>query len=154
MVMAWLGPKVSYVFYVTHAERSPRRELSCCPKNIPSQPSVLPSVRLSVCPSVTRGKMPWGVLISTNVQRHTMTECVMKWKDHVKGINVAAQLNEQSTFRANPKSCHALVQILSTVKFLYRQGLPIRGHQHSTGNLQELLCLRCEDDRAEVVAAA
>jgi len=31
----------------------------------------------------------------------------MKWKDHVKGINVAAQLNEQSTFRANPKSCHA-----------------------------------------------
>jgi len=70
----------------------------------------------------------------------------MKLQGCVKGTNVAAQVNEQVSSERS-QNRHALLQILSTLKFLCRQGLPIRGHEHSAGNFQELLRLRSEDDR-------
>jgi len=73
------------------------------------------------------------------------TESVMKWKDHMKGTNIAAQLNQQSNTEQS-RNRQMLMKILATLKFLCRQGLAIRGHEHSAGNFQELLRLRCEDD--------
>jgi len=73
-------------------------------------------------------------------------ESVMKLQGCVKGTNVAAQVNEQVSSEQS-QNRHALLQILSTLKFLCRQGLPIRGHEHSAGNFQELLRIRSEDDR-------
>ena len=72
-------------------------------------------------------------------------ESVMKWKDHMKGTNVAAQLNQQLNVEQS-RNRQMLMKILSTMKFLCRQGLAIRKHEHSAGNFQELLRLRCEDD--------
>ena len=57
-------------------------------------------------------------------------ESVMKLQGCVKGTNVAAQVNEQVSSEQS-QNRHALLQILSTLKFLCRQGLPIRGHEHS-----------------------
>jgi hypothetical protein len=72
-------------------------------------------------------------------------ESVRKLQDHLKGVNVAAQLNQQLSSE-HSQNYQALMHILSTLKFLCRQGLAIRGHVHSEGNFQELLCLRCEDN--------
>ena len=40
---------------------------------------------------------------------------------------------------------HFLV-LLSSLKFLSRQGLAVRGHDEIEGNLMQLLLLRCEDN--------
>jgi hypothetical protein len=39
-----------------------------------------------------------------------------------------------------------LIKILSTVQYLSRQGLALRGHKSDDGNFLKLLQLRCEDD--------
>ena len=39
-----------------------------------------------------------------------------------------------------------LLKQLSSLKYLVRQGLAIRGHNDSEGNLMQLLCVRSEDD--------
>ena len=39
-----------------------------------------------------------------------------------------------------------LLKVLSSMKYLLQQGLAIRGHQESDGNLNQLLQLRSEDD--------
>ena len=45
------------------------------------------------------------------------------------------------------KNRHALYQIVSSIKFLCRQGLALRGHQDDTdGNMKQLLQMKAEDD--------
>ena len=40
-----------------------------------------------------------------------------------------------------------LTKVLSSIKYLARQGLPLRGHNSDvSGNLHQLLLLRTEDD--------
>ena len=81
--------------------------------------------------------------------KHEMSKChkesVSRWCAYCRGVNVA---NELSTLHSeNQKiSQSMLFKILSTVRYLCRQGLALRGHTSESGNLQLLLDLRCEDD--------
>ena len=73
-------------------------------------------------------------------------ESVLKWTSHCQKVNVASQIktelcNEQHNNREN------LMKILSTIKYLARQGLALRGHKEDTGNFIELLKLRSEDTK-------
>jgi hypothetical protein len=72
-------------------------------------------------------------------------ECVVKWSSYTKGVNVASQLSHH--YSENQKKAQAmLLKILSTVRYLARQGLALRGHISESGNFQALLGLRSEDD--------
>ena len=44
------------------------------------------------------------------------------------------------------KAVKTLLKQLSSLKYLLRQGLAIRGHDDNEGNLVQLLKLRAEDD--------
>ena len=57
----------------------------------------------------------------------------VKWAHYTKSRSVAAQLvtqlhEEQECARA------CLLKIISTLQFLAREGLPLRGHQENDGN--------------------
>lgn len=72
-------------------------------------------------------------------------ESVNRWCAYIKGINVASQISSHHT--ENQKLSQAmLLKILSTVRYLSRQGLAFRGHTYDSGNFRLLLQLRCEDD--------
>jgi hypothetical protein len=73
------------------------------------------------------------------------TEAAMKWCTYVSGINVTSQLNAQ-VLDQQKKSRSVLLKILSTLQFLTRQGLAVRGHTAGNGNFDQLLHLRSEDD--------
>ena len=70
-------------------------------------------------------------------------EAVMKMK-LIKQPSVMARLNTQVEV---DQKFHRemLLKQLSTLQFLLRQGLAIRGHEELEGNLQQLLLLLCED---------
>ena len=53
---------------------------------------------------------------------------------------MCAQLSQQSTLN-KPVSDHNFVQLLSTVRFLTRQALPLRGNLEENGNYWQLLKL-------------
>lgn len=64
----------------------------------------------------------------------------------VKSTPISVRLNNQ---RASDQSLHRamLMKIISSIKFLARQGIALRGHNDdSQGNLRQLLLLRAEDD--------
>lgn len=46
--------------------------------------------------------------------------------------------------KAENRQC--LLKVLSSLRFLARQGCGIRGHDEADGNFFQLLKLRCEDD--------
>lgn len=82
-------------------------------------------------------------------QKHEQSSChieaVTRWCAHCKGVNVTSQLNHHHN--ENQKFAQKmLLKLLSTAKFLSRQGLAFRGHTTDSGNFQLLLRLRCEDD--------
>ena len=61
-------------------------------------------------------------------------------------IPVSTQLNEQ---QASTQFFHMqmLIKLLSSIKYLAKQGLALRGHNTGTkGNLHQLMLLRAEDD--------
>lgn len=58
---------------------------------------------------------------------------------------VNVQLSEQCE-RHQQLSREALLVIISTIRFLARQGIAIRGHEHNDGNFMQLLYLRCNDN--------
>ena len=70
----------------------------------------------------------------------------MKWSAHCKSVNVAAQISSKHE-EAQKLSLVMLLKILTSVRYLARQGLAVRGHTATEGNFQALLKLRCEDDR-------
>ena len=58
--------------------------------------------------------------------------------------SVASQLATQHDVeQKSARTC--LLKIISTIKYLARQGLPLRGHEESDGNFMQLLHLRSED---------
>ena len=71
------------------------------------------------------------------------TESCMKLKS-LQQRSVASQL---SNLKATEQKCNRemLCKVLSSLKYLLRQGLAIRGHHEETGNLIQLLQCRAED---------
>lgn len=59
--------------------------------------------------------------------------------------NVGAQLSKEHATQKR-KNSQALWQIFSSIKFLCRQGLPLRGHNEDDGNFQQVLKLKAEED--------
>jgi len=74
-----------------------------------------------------------------NSQAHS--ESVMKWHHHLTGDNVDTMLSSEKK-KQQSENRAALCAIVSSLKFLGRQGLGIRGHTESEGNLVQLLKLR------------
>ena len=82
-------------------------------------------------------------------EKHEQSAChaeaVGKWSAYCRGVNVASQISFHHS--DNQKQSQAmLLKLLSTVRFLCRQGLALRGHTSDSGNFATLLKLRCEDD--------
>lgn len=64
---------------------------------------------------------------------------------HKEKQSVSAQLcNQVSSEQRSARN--ALLKLITSMKYLARQGLAIRGHDDDTGNFQGLLELRVEDD--------
>ncbi|KAJ8869511.1 hypothetical protein PR048_028502 [Dryococelus australis] len=69
---------------------------------------------------------------------------VLSCKLVTEGLPINAQL--KTSLVGNQECAYkCLLKILSTVKFLARQGLAFRGHQLGEGNFQQLLQMRAED---------
>ena len=79
--------------------------------------------------------------------RHEVAECHKESVLKLKGLRqptVVEQLcNDAAKSRAENRTM--LLKVLSSLRFLLRQGLAIRGHKESEGNLLQLLCLRSDD---------
>ena len=80
-------------------------------------------------------------------RRHEIAEChkeaVLKLKG-LSGPTVVEQLSSEAA-KTRAENRTMLLKVLSSLRFLLRQGLAIRGHKESEGNLIQLLCLRSDD---------
>ena len=71
-------------------------------------------------------------------------EVVVKWTHYTKSQPVVVQLSQQlQADQARARNC--LFKIVSTLKFLARQGLAMRGHEEAEGNFLQMLQVRSED---------
>ena len=71
-------------------------------------------------------------------------EANLKWVHYSKSHSVAAQLSKQlQSDQIVAQKC--LLRLISSLRFLARQGLAVRGHDEAQGNLLQLLQLRSED---------
>lgn len=97
---------------------------------------------------VSTGFTNWNKAIS-KFQAHEKTAChsfaVMQIKQQ-QAPTVAAQVSAQkATEQAAARS--ALIKVLQSIRYLARQGLPLRGHVESNGNFPQLLQLMAKDDK-------
>lgn len=82
---------------------------------------------------------------------HEKTHChsfaAAQLEHYSNSAAISAQLSQQiSDDQAIAQK--ALRVIITSVLYLARQGLPLRGHDNSEGNFSQLLLLRCSDDPA------
>ena len=74
-------------------------------------------------------------------------EAVLKWEHHCRGVDISRQLQRQLTAeQAEARNC--LRKIFTSIEYLARQALPLRGHQEDRGNFIQLLNLRVADSDA------
>ena len=68
----------------------------------------------------------------------------MKWNYHLKGTSIQVQLKQVSL--EQKKNLHCL-EIVFSIEYLARQGLPLHGHGHEDerGNFTQLVKLRAND---------
>lgn len=98
---------------------------------------------------ITDGFGHWGKALKRfeeHEKSNTHKEAVAKLAAITTSVPISTRLNEQC---ASAQSLHRdmLMKVLSSIKFLARQGLPLRGHNSDIeGNLRQLLLLRAEDD--------
>ena len=71
-------------------------------------------------------------------------EAALKWVHYSKSQSVAAQISKQ-LLRDQVLAQKCLLKIISSLRYLARQGLAVRGHSENDGNLMQLLQLRGED---------
>ena len=72
------------------------------------------------------------------------SEAALKWVHYFKSQSIAVQLNKQLlSNQVVAQGC--LLKIISTLRYLARQGLATRGHIESEGNFLQLLQLRSEE---------
>lgn len=68
----------------------------------------------------------------------------MKWFHYTKSQSVAVELVQQiRDDQAKAQTC--LLNIISSLQYIARQGLPSRGHNDTEGNFLQLLKLRSKD---------
>ena len=70
--------------------------------------------------------------------------CVVKFEAIKQGTNVLAQLNTKHESEREVAS-QCLLKIFTTIRFLARQGLPLRGHHNAQSNVNQFINLRSED---------
>lgn len=70
------------------------------------------------------------------------SEAYMKLKS---SVNIGAMLDRAYSEQQQTRQ-RMLLKELSSLKYLVRQGLAIRGHDEDEANLMQLLKLRCDDD--------
>jgi hypothetical protein len=70
---------------------------------------------------------------------------VFKQVEHASNAKSVDQQLSQQTDCAQRESRSCLSIIFTSIKYLARQGLPLRGHDDCSGNLQQLLKLRAQD---------
>ena len=71
-------------------------------------------------------------------------EALMKWSHHVQGMSVNTHLQQQLTDEREKARC-CLEKLFTSIEYLARQALPLRGHTESSGNFFQLLQLRADD---------
>ena len=71
-------------------------------------------------------------------------EALIKWENHVQGISISTQIQTQLS-NAQEKARSCLHKLFTSIEYLARQGLPLRGHTEASGNFYKLLQLRSED---------
>ena len=71
-------------------------------------------------------------------------EALIKWSHHVKGTSVNTHLHPQLTDEKE-KAHHCLQKIFTSIEYLARQALPLRGHNGSNSNFSQLLQLQADD---------
>ena len=85
---------------------------------------------------------------TTAFEQHRQSKChkesVLKWNHHLKGTSIQVQLNKQVGLEQQ-KNLHCLEVIFSSIEYLARQGLPLRGHEDQRGNFYQLIKLRAND---------
>ena len=84
---------------------------------------------------------------SEHEQSRAHKEAVVKWQAHVKTTDVSVMINNERQ-REQMENRSMLMKVIECLKWLGRQGLAIRGHSEDSGNLVELLKLRCLDSPA------
>ena len=68
----------------------------------------------------------------------------MKWNQHLKGTSIRVQLDQQVSLEQK-KNLNCLEIIFSSIEYLARQCLPLRGHEERRGNFYQLVKLRAND---------
>ena len=78
-------------------------------------------------------------------EQHRRSNChresVMKW---AQGLSIQAQLDQQAS-KDQQTNLQCLSVIFSSIEYLSRQGLALRGHDEHHGNLYQLIKLRAND---------
>ena len=90
---------------------------------------------------LTIGKKPPSALFNTRSQIHR--EAVVK-RSYLTQPSVAAQLSNQ-VMQQQKLNQEMLIKQLSSLRYLLRQGLALRGHEEQQGNLMQLILLRSHD---------
>jgi len=95
---------------------------------------------------ITAGFTNWKNALAS-FQAHQNSDChhyALAQHKQLKAPAIDAQLSDQRKVEQQ-RARHALVKVISTVKYLARQGLPLRGHTDDNGNFRQLLHLRADD---------
>jgi hypothetical protein len=96
---------------------------------------------------ISRGFCNWKHAINkfqahekSSVHAHAVNQVAQR-----KALPIESQLSSQK--QKEQRNCRiALVKLFTSIRFLARQGLAFRGNQTQSGNYNELLKLRCQDD--------
>ena len=68
----------------------------------------------------------------------------LKWSHHVQGLQIEIQIKQHITHEQEKvRSC--LHKLFTSMEYLARQALLLRGHTENRGNLVQLLQLRSDD---------
>ena len=71
-------------------------------------------------------------------------KALIKWGNHVQGVSITIQIQKQlSNEQEKARSC--LHKLFTSIEYLARQGLPLRGHTEASGNFHKLLQIPSED---------
>ena len=71
-------------------------------------------------------------------------EAVLKWHHHENHTNISAQLHQQLR-EDQKKNRYCLYMLFTSIEYLARQALPLRGHIEVRSNLYRLMALREND---------
>lgn len=81
-------------------------------------------------------------------QVHEAADCHKEAVLKVRTLSLPTVVEQLSSVAEKTRVEHRnmLLKVFSSLRFLVRQGLPLRGHREEEGNLLQLLYLRSEDD--------